>query len=94
MEGPDPAVGDDGAAPREDVASVVLVERPEDVAAICGRVDAAPTWAVVIHAPEGNRQLSTELGMRRLIHHAQDGGKVIAIATRSEIGRASGRERV
>jgi hypothetical protein len=83
MEGPDPAVGDDGAAPREDVASVVLVERPEDVAAICGRVDAAPTWAVVIHAPEGNRQLSTELGMRRLIHHAQDGGKVIAIATRS-----------
>jgi hypothetical protein len=83
MEEPGSLSGDDGEAVREDVASVVLVDRAEDVAAVCGRVDAAPTWAVVIHAPEGNRPLGTELGMRRLIHHAQDAGKVIAIATRS-----------
>lgn len=38
---------------------------------------------MVIHAPGGDRPLGTELGMRRLIHHAQDAGKVIAIATRS-----------
>ena len=80
MEEPGSLSGDDGEAVREDVASVVLVDRAEDVAAVCGRVDAAPTWAVVIHAPEGNRPLGTELGMRRLIHHAQDAGKVIAIA--------------
>jgi len=67
----------------EDLASVVTIEPGEDVAAICGRVDAAPTWAVVIHAPGGNRQLSQELGMRRLLHHAAESGKVVAIATRS-----------
>ncbi|MCC7089117.1 MAG: hypothetical protein IT295_08180, partial [Dehalococcoidia bacterium] len=38
--------------PVESLASVVLVERSEDIAAICGRVDGAPTWAVVIHAPD------------------------------------------
>lgn len=69
--------------PAESLASVVLVERSEDIAAICGRLDLAPTWAVVIHAPDGNRQLGTELGMRRLVRHAEEGGKVIAIATRS-----------
>lgn len=69
--------------PAEDLASVVLVERAEELAAVCGRVDTAPTWAVVINAPDGNRQLSTELGMRRLLHHAAEAGKVVAIATRS-----------
>lgn len=69
--------------PVESLASVVLVERSEDIAAICGRVDGAPTWAVVIHAPDGNRQLSTELGMRRLVRHGEEAGKIVAIATRS-----------
>ena len=64
-------------------ASVVFVEKGEDVAAVCGRIDAAPTWAVVVHAPKGNRQISSELGMRRLIHHSSESGKVIAIATKS-----------
>ena len=63
------------------LASVVSVDRREDVAAICGRVDGSPTFAVVIHAPGGNRPLSTELGMRRLQRHAEDSGRVIAIAT-------------
>lgn len=71
------------ARPVESLASVVLVERSEDIAAICGRVDGAPTWAVVIHAPDGNRQLSTELGMRRLVRHGEEVGKIVAIATRS-----------
>ncbi len=90
-EEPGPIIGGEEAASRGDVASVVLVERSEDVAAVCGRIDGAPTWAVVIHAPGGNRQLSTELGMRRLIHHADEAGKVIAIATRS--GSLSSRAR-
>ncbi|MEO6398832.1 MAG: baseplate J/gp47 family protein [Tepidiformaceae bacterium] len=69
--------GPDGA----NLASVVLIDRREDIAAICGRVDMAPTYAVVIHAPDGNRQLSTELGMRRLQRHAEESGKLVAIAT-------------
>lgn len=85
--------GSGGAeVPPEDLASVVLVDPREEVAAVCGRVDTAPTWAVVINAPDGNRQLSTELGMRRLLHHASDGGKVVAIATRSSSLSARARE--
>lgn len=84
MEDPGPVIGGyDEPPPPEGVASVVMVEKTEDVAAVCGRVDGAPTWAVVVHAPEGNRQLCTELGMRRLIHHAADAGKVVAVATRN-----------
>ncbi|MEO9255178.1 MAG: hypothetical protein ABI305_06540, partial [Tepidiformaceae bacterium] len=63
------------------LASVILIDRREDIAGICGRVDTAPTFAVVLHAPGGNRQLATELGIRRLQRHAEESGKVIAIAT-------------
>jgi hypothetical protein len=81
---PGPEIGGyEEPLPADDLASVVLVGKAEELAAICGRVDTAPTWAVVIHAPEGNRQLSTELGMRRLVHHSGEAGKVVAIATRN-----------
>lgn len=93
LESPGPEIGGFEEPPSGDeLASVVLVEKAEDLAAVCGRVDAAPTWAVVLHAPEGNRQLSTELGMRRLIHHAGEAGKVIAIATRSSALASRARE--
>lgn len=92
-ERPEPEIGGvSEPPPQENVASVVTVEKTEDVAAVCGRVDAAPTWAVVVHAPEGNRQLSTELGMRRLIHHASEAGKVFAIATRNAALASRARE--
>ena len=71
----------DGASETDGLASVVVIDKREDVAAICGRVDGSPTYAVVIHAPAGNRPLSTELGMRRLQRHAEDSGRVVAIAT-------------
>ncbi|MFN0093394.1 MAG: baseplate J/gp47 family protein [Dehalococcoidia bacterium] len=61
----------------------MLISRDDDVAAVCGRVDSAVTYAVVVHAPKGNRQLSQELGMRRLRRHAEESGKLVAIATRS-----------
>ncbi|MEP7215496.1 MAG: baseplate J/gp47 family protein [Anaerolineaceae bacterium] len=77
QETEDPADDDEGSS----LASVVLIDRREDIAAICGRVDTAPTYAVVIHAPNGNRQLSTELGMRRLQRHVSESGKLVAIAT-------------
>ena len=70
------------------LASVILIDRREDIAGICGRVDTAPTFAIVLHAPDGNRQLSTELGMRRLQRHVEEAGKVAAIAT-SNVALAS-----
>ena len=73
--------GDAEAGDDASLASVVLIDRREDIAGICGRVDTAPTFAVVLHVPRGNRQLSTELGMRRLQRHVEDSGKVIAVAT-------------
>jgi hypothetical protein len=38
---------------------------------------------VVVHAPGGNRELSREIGMRRLKKHAEDSGRTVAIATPS-----------
>jgi len=67
----------------EGLASVILIEKGDDIASICGRVDTAPTFAVVLHAPDGNRPLAGELGMRRLQRHADESGKVVAIATPS-----------
>lgn len=84
--------GEDDPQSDGDPASVVLVDRADELAAICGRVDGSPAWAVVIHAPEGNRQLSTELGMRRLLHHASESGKTVAIATRSSALSSRARE--
>lgn len=72
------------AAQRDEMAglaSVVQIDRDEEIAAVCGRIDAAPTFAVVVHAPKGNRRLATELGIRRLQRHAEEAGKVVAIAT-------------
>lgn len=65
------------------LASVIQIDRDEEIAAVCGRIDAAPTFAVVVHAPKGNRRLATELGIRRLQRHAEEAGKVVAIATGS-----------
>jgi hypothetical protein len=79
--------------PRDDsLASVVRIERRDDVAAVCGRIDSAPTFAVVIHAPQGSRQAQTQLGMRRLVRHAEETGRIIAIATRSRALAARARQ--
>jgi hypothetical protein len=71
-----------------DRASVVVVGPNEDIATICGRIDTAPTYAVVVHAPGGNRDMSREIGIRRLKKHAEDSGRTVAIATPS-LGLAS-----
>lgn len=67
----------------DDVVSVVSVERSDEVAIVCGRVDSAPSYWVIVHAPRGNRALSTDLGMHRLRRHAEESGRLVAIATRS-----------
>lgn len=67
----------------DDYSSIVDVDRRDDIASICGHVDSADTFAVIINAPRGNRDLSTELGARRLMRHAEESGKMVAIATRN-----------
>lgn len=67
--------------PDDDYASIVDVDKREDIASICGHIDAAPTFAVIINARKGNRDLASQLGARRLVRHAEESGKVIAIAT-------------
>jgi hypothetical protein len=64
-------------------ARVVQVSAADDVGTICGRIDLAPTAAVVLKVPRSNRALSTELGMRRVSHFAAENGKAVAIATHS-----------
>jgi len=69
---------------RDDNApTVIRVDRREDIASICGRIDTAPTFSVVLWAPGGNRHLTTELGIRRLQRHAEESGRAVAIATGS-----------
>lgn len=77
-EAPPVAVAD-----AEAVAAVVPVGRHEEIDGICGRIDAAPALAVVLHAPGGNPALAGELGMRRVARHARTRGRTLAIATRS-----------
>lgn len=65
----------------QSLASVIHVDRHEDVATICGRIDTAPSYAVVISVPGGNRSLSREIGLRRVVRHAEESGRTIAFAT-------------
>ena len=67
----------------------------EEIDGICGRIDAAPTLAVVLHAPGGNRALAEELGMRRVVRHVRARGRLLAVATRSgTLARRARRQRV
>lgn len=70
-------------ASEDSAVSVVIADRGDDIGFICGKVDAAPTYWVIIHAPRGNRAMSSDLGMNRLRRHAGEGGRAVAIATRS-----------
>ncbi len=78
-----PAVGEPLPEPERDIASVVPIGRHEEVDGVCGRIDSAPTLAVVLHAPGGNHAMAEELGMRRVVRHVEASGRVFAIATRS-----------
>ncbi len=94
-EPPPAEVAGDGGGGEPSVASVVPVGRHEEIDGICGRIDAAPTLAVVLHAPGGNRALAEELGMRRVVRHARARGRLLAVATRSgTLTRRARRQRV
>ena len=75
----------DYASREQTLASVVPIGRREPIDGICGRIDAAPSMSVVLHAPSGNRAMADELGMRRVFRHVQASGRIFAVATRSSI---------
>ncbi len=81
-----PPAAEIGGPPSERaLASVVPIGRHEPIDGICGRIDAAPSLAVVLHAPSGNRAMSQELGMRRVARHVEASGRLFAVATRSGV---------
>jgi len=84
-EPPPPPAEPDDPAWEETLASVVPIGRREPIDGICGRIDAAPSMSVVLHAPSGNRAMAEELGMRRVARHVEASGRIFAVATRSNI---------
>ena len=90
-EPPAPTIGEpeppapEPPPPEQSLASIVPIGRHEPIDGICGRIDVAPSLAVVLHAPSGNRAMSEELGMRRVARHAEVSGRTLAVATRSGV---------
>ena len=84
-EEPEPSIGQAPPPPEQELASVVPIGRHEPIEGICGRIDAAPSMAVVVHAPSGNRAMAEELGMRRVARHVEASGRIFAVATRSGV---------
>ena len=90
-EPPAPTIGEpeppapEPPPPEQSLASIVPIGRHEPIDGICGRIDVAPSLAVVLHAPSGNRAMSEELGMRRVARHAEASGRTLAVATRSGV---------
>jgi len=74
--------------------STILVDRNDRLPTICGKLDAARLPDVAISVPRGNSALSTPVGMRLLMRHADRAGKSIVLVTRRQsvrqIARAEG----
>ncbi len=62
--------------------AVVVLERDDSLPAICGKLDAAKLPRVAVLVPRGNIELSTEVGVRLLLRHADWAGKEIVLVTR------------
>jgi hypothetical protein len=72
----------------------VEVDHDDRIATICGKVDAAHSADLAIRVSHGNGELSTEVGMRLLMRHADRTGKRIVLVTRRtsirQVARAEG----
>ncbi len=64
--------------------STVLVARDDPLPTICGKLDAAALPEVAVVVPRGNTELSTAVGMRLLMRHADWAGKEIVLVTRRQ----------
>jgi hypothetical protein len=62
----------------------VVVDRDDTLPTICGKLDAAPLPEAAVIVPHGNAELSTAVGMRLLMRHAQWSGKTVVLVTRRQ----------
>lgn len=72
--------------------AAVVIERGDDLASVFGKIAAAASPRVALVARRGNRELSTQLGMRRLQRHLDLSGRDLILVTRSRSLRLRARE--
>lgn len=84
------ALGLDDAGPRSFAA--IAIRRDDDLASVFGKISAADSPRVALVAPRGNRELATQLGMRRLQRHLDLSGRDLILVTRSRVLRLRARE--
>ncbi len=84
---------DTGDAPAPPVSfAAVAIDHDDDLPAVFGKIDSAGSPRVALIAPRGSRELSRQLGMRRLQRHLDLTGKDLILVTRSRALRIRGRE--
>jgi hypothetical protein len=88
--------GDEDAHARAFLAggafATVAIDRYDDLPAIFGKIDSAPSPRVALVAARGNRELQRALSMRRLQRHLDLTGKDLILVTRSRALRLRARE--
>ncbi|MGD9890935.1 MAG: baseplate J/gp47 family protein [Dehalococcoidia bacterium] len=72
--------------------ATVAIDRYDDLPAIFGKIDSAPSPRVALVAARGNRELQRALSMRRLQRHLDLTGKDLILVTRSRALRLRARE--
>lgn len=72
--------------------AAVVISRTDDLASVFGKISAADSPRVALMAPRGNRDLATQLGMRRLQRHLDLSGRDLMLVTRSRVLRLRARE--
>lgn len=78
--------------PEHEGYAAVAIDRGDDLASVFGKIDAADSPRIALVAPRGNRELSRQLGMRRLQRHLDLTGKDLILVTRSRGLRVRARE--
>jgi hypothetical protein len=88
--------GDEDAHARAFLAggafATVAIDRYDDLPAIFGKIDSAPSPRVALVAARGNHELQRALSMRRLQRHLDLTGKDLILVTRSRALRLRARE--
>jgi hypothetical protein len=67
--------------------STVVVDKDDKLPTICGKLDAARLPDVAVDVSHGNGELSTAVGMRLLMRHADRAGKSVILVTRRQTVR-------
>ena len=72
--------------------AVIAIDKDDDLASVFGKIEMADSPRVALVARKGNRELATQLGMRRLQRHLDLSGRDLSLVTRSRPLRLRARE--